>query len=100
MVSLLANNAKTSVDNLWIKLVDAMRLEVDQQGQMSDAAALKVLNRLNSEVEAGDQLRQGLHRLGSSFVHRMFCEIARATVHYRFQIEQQNFQARINEVLS
>ena len=25
------------------------RLEVDQQGQMSDAAALKILNRLNSE---------------------------------------------------
>merc|ERR1712176_396361 len=76
-----------------------MRLEVDQQGQMSDAAALKVLNRLNSEVEAGDQLRQVLHQLGSSFVHRMFCEIARATVHYRFQIEQQNFQARVNDVL-
>merc|ERR1740138_1962670 len=50
-------------------------------------------------MESGDQLRQLLHRLGSSFVQRLFCEIARATMHYRFQIEQQNFQARINEVL-
>merc|ERR1719203_1323516 len=99
MVSLLANNAKTTVDNLWIKLVDAMRLEVDQQGQMSDAAALKILNRLNSEMEAGDQLRQLMHRVGSSFVHRVFIEIAKATMHYRFQIEQQNFQSRISEVL-
>jgi len=95
----VASNAKTQVDNLWIKLVDAMRLEVDQQGRMSDAAALKILNRLNTEMESGDQLRQLLHRLGSSFVHRMFCEMAKATMHYRFQIEQQNFQKRINEVL-
>jgi|Cyp1metagenome_2_1107374.scaffolds.fasta_scaffold00211_28 hypothetical protein len=27
-------------------------LQVDQQGQMSDAAALKILNRLNTEMEA------------------------------------------------
>merc|ERR1719343_1355007 len=67
---------------------------------MSDAAALKILNRLNSEMEAGDQLRQLMHRVGSSFVHRVFIEIAKATMHYRFQIEQQNFQSRINEVLS
>jgi len=99
MVPGLAANAKTQVDNLWIKLVDAMRLEVDQQGQMSDATALKILNRLNSEMESGDQLRQIMHRIGSSFVHRVFIEIAKATMHYRFQIEQQNFQSRISEVL-
>ncbi|OLQ12894.1 hypothetical protein AK812_SmicGene3107 [Symbiodinium microadriaticum] len=77
--------AMPQVDNLWIKLVDTMRLEVDQQGQMSDAAALKILNRLNSadhkyvrlgsapadqEMEAADQLRQLLHRLGSPFVQK------------------------------
>ncbi|CAJ1424545.1 unnamed protein product, partial [Effrenium voratum] len=88
------------VDNLWIKLVDTMRLEVDQQGQMSDAAALKILNRLNSEMEAADQLRQLLHRLGSPFVQKLVYEVAKATIHYRFQIEQQNFQSRVNEILS
>merc|ERR1719443_2762508 len=30
-------SARMQVDNLWIKLVDAMRLEIDQRGQMSDA---------------------------------------------------------------
>lgn len=99
MMPLHNANSSTQVDNLWIKLVDAMRLEVDQQGQMSDAAALKILNRLNSEMEAADQLRQLLHRLGSAFVQRLFCEMAKATIHYRFQIEQQNFQSRVNEVL-
>merc|ERR1712232_361755 len=92
-------NVRIQVDNLWIKLVDAVRLEIDQQGQMSDATALKILNRLNNEMEAGDQLRQLLHTLGSTFGQRIFKEIARATMHYRFQIEQQNFQARVNEVL-
>jgi len=100
MMPQVTSNLRTQVDNLWIKLVDAMRLEVDQQGQMSDAAASKILNRLNAEMEAGDQLRQLLHRLGSSFVHRMVFEIAKATMVYRFQIEQQNFQARISEVTS
>jgi hypothetical protein len=95
----VASNAKTQVDGLWIKLVDSMRLEVDQQGQMSDAAALKILNRLNNEMEAVDQLRQLLHRLGSAFAHRMFREIAKATMHYRYQIEQQNFQSRVREVM-
>merc|ERR1712048_394402 len=66
---------------------------------MSDAAALKMLNRLNPEMEAGDQLRQLLHGLGSAFVQRLLFEISRATMHYRYQIEQQNFQSRINEVL-
>merc|ERR1719253_3808 len=66
---------------------------------MSDAAALKIMNRMNSEIEAGDQLRQLLHRLGSGLVHRVFCEIAKATMHYRFQIERQNFQSRMGEIL-
>ncbi|CAK0840853.1 unnamed protein product [Prorocentrum cordatum] len=95
----VASNASTQVDSLWIKLVDSMRLEVDQQGQMSDAAALKILNRLNSEMEAMDQLRQLLHRLGSTFVNRVFREIARATMQYRYQIEQQNFQSRVREIM-
>ena len=93
-------SATTQVDNLWIKLVDTMRLEVDQQGQMSDAAALKILNRLNTEMEAADQLRQLLHRLGSPFVQKLVYEMAKATIHYRFQIEQQNFQSRVNEIMS
>eukprot|EP00929_Paragymnodinium_shiwhaense_P017853 TRINITY_DN12766_c0_g2_i1.p1 TRINITY_DN12766_c0_g2~~TRINITY_DN12766_c0_g2_i1.p1 ORF type:complete len:3238 (-),score=874.93 TRINITY_DN12766_c0_g2_i1:313-10026(-) len=93
-------SAKMQVDNLWIKLVDAMRLEVDQQGQMSDATALKILNRMNTEMEAGDQLRQLFHAVGTSLVQRIFCEIARATIHYRYQIEQNNFKARSNEILS
>lgn len=99
MIPGLVSSAKTQVDNLWIKLVDSMRLEIDQQGQMSDAAAMKILNRLNTEMESGDQLRQLMHRLGSSFVHRVFIEIGKATMHYRFQIEQQNFQSRISEIL-
>jgi hypothetical protein len=93
------SNVRLQVDNLWIKLVDAMRLEIDQQGQMSDATALKILNRLNSEIEAGDQLRQLLHTLGSTFVQRIVKEIVRATMQFRYQIEQQNFQSRVNEVL-
>lgn len=99
MLPQVTSNLRGQVDTLWVKLVDVMRLEVDQQGQMSDAAALKILNRLNSEMEAGDQLRQLMHRLGSSFAHRLYFELAKATMQYRFQIEQQNFQARINEVL-
>lgn len=99
--------------------------EVDQQGQMSDATALKILNRLNTEMEvlpelscfhqspcesklgklgtetftgtaerglsdcnlaqAADQLRQLLHRLGSPFVSKLVYEMAKATIHYRFQ---------------
>ncbi len=118
----------TQMDNLWLKLVDTMRLEalqerqlkslykaqVDEQGQMSDAAALKILNRLNTEMEASDQLRQLLHRLGSPFVQKFVYEMAKATIHYRFQaeilsqhrfvscsqIEQQNFQNRVNEIMS
>lgn len=93
-------SATTQVDNLWIKLVDTMRLEVDQQGQMSDAAALKILNRLNTEMEAADQLRQLLHRLGSAFVQKLVYEMAKATIHYRFQIEQQNFENRVKEIVS
>ncbi|CAK9050758.1 unnamed protein product [Durusdinium trenchii] len=92
-------SATTQVDNLWLKLVDTMRLEVDQQGQMSDATALKILNRLNTEMEAADQLRQLLHRLGSTFVQKLVYEMAKATIHYRFQIEQQNFQSRVNEIM-
>mmetsp|Transcript_74985 Transcript_74985/g.129936 ORF Transcript_74985/g.129936 Transcript_74985/m.129936 type:complete len:780 (-) Transcript_74985:46-2385(-) len=93
------SSARSQVDGLWIKLIDAMRLEVDQRGQMSDATALKILNRLNAEMEAGDQLRQLLHHVGSSFVQRIFFEIAKATMHYRLQIEQQNFEKRMGEVL-
>jgi len=95
----VTGSAKAQVDTLWIKLIDVMRLEVDQQGRISDAAALKILNRLNSEMEAGEQVRQLLHCIGSSFVQRIFYEIQRATMHYCFQIEQQNFQSRISEVL-
>jgi hypothetical protein len=93
------SSARMQVDNLWIKLVDAMRLEVDQRGQMSDATAMKILNRLNAEIESGDQLRQITAQIGSSFVQRIFFEMSKATIHYRFQIEQQNFEARMNEIL-
>eukprot|EP00971_Amphidinium_carterae_P115110 2279786-Amphidinium_carterae.1 len=99
VVPAVISGVKPQVDNLWLKLVDSMRLEVDQQGQMSDAAALKILNRLNTEMEATDQLRLLQNHLGSSFVQRIFCEIAKATMQYRYQIEERNFQVRMNEIL-
>lgn len=58
-------------------------------------------------------MRQLLHRLGSPFVQKFVYEMAKATIHYRFQargnleppsltwqIEQQNFQNRVNEIMS
>jgi hypothetical protein len=35
--------------------------------------------------QAADQLRQLLHRLGSAFVQKLVYEMAKATIHYRFQ---------------
>lgn len=37
---------------MLLKSLTKIRCQVDQQGQMSDAAALKILNRLNTEMEA------------------------------------------------
>merc|ERR1740129_2446288 len=95
----MPKNVQTQVDNMWIKLVEVIRLDADQQGLMSDAAALRVLNRLNSEVESTDQLRLLLHHVGSALVQRIFREIARAAMHYRFQVERQNFRSRVDEIL-
>merc|ERR1719316_547140 len=92
-------SAETSIDQVWMKLVDAMRLELNRKNRsLTDTSALKILHTLNTELDSGDLIREVQSALGCSLPQNLCLEIARATVHHRYMVEQQSFERRLADV--